>query len=413
MSGPYGITQVDVPGALNMLEQARSNRIRQMMLQRQLDQDERTADRETGVRTALARFAGTATPGKAGDTPPASPAAPTGMAGAYATPTAAPTATPPASVPAVAPPSAAGAGDRQRLFSELLTLDPEAASRVMTAFSTMDTAERTRVAAAEGAIARLGLHLIANVPNEADWPAEIQRRASDLMAHGVTQEQITRFTPDRQSVMFRISQARDVEKLAEAVAPHPMVAPQGGSIVDTNTTDPTTGQPRVIYESPTVEVGGVPYARPPSMSARNTPPQPGEVRQTSRGPMRFRGGDYRDQNNYEPVQGGAGQPEAPSTFRGRPVADGGSAVRSVFPQARVTETRRPRASRLGRANPGSWHVRSGGAVDIAPIPGMTFQQYVQRLRSAGYRIIEQRDEVNNPSAHATGPHWHVVLGEGP
>jgi hypothetical protein len=66
---------------------------------------------------------------------------------------------------------------------------------------------------------------------------------------------------------------------------------------------------------------------------------------------------------------------------------------------------------LGRANPKSWHVRSNGAVDVAPIPGMTFDQFVGRIRRSGYNIIEAIDEVKNPSRHATGPHWHVVIGE--
>lgn len=86
-------------------------------------------------------------------------------------------------------------------------------------------------------------------------------------------------------------------------------------------------------------------------------------------------------------------------------------VRSLFPSARITQTRRDPASRLGRANPKSWHNRSGAAVDMAPIPGMTFEQMVGRVRQAGYRVIEARDEVANPSSHATGPHWHIVIGE--
>jgi hypothetical protein len=56
-------------------------------------------------------------------------------------------------------------------------------------------------------------------------------------------------------------------------------------------------------------------------------------------------------------------------------------------------------------------VQSAGAVDIAPIPGMTFSQYLARIRGAGHKIIEARDEVKNPSGHATGPHWHVVIGQ--
>lgn len=86
-------------------------------------------------------------------------------------------------------------------------------------------------------------------------------------------------------------------------------------------------------------------------------------------------------------------------------------IQQLFPNARVTQNRRDPDSALGRANPGSWHNRSGGAVDVAPIAGMTFDQYVGRIKAAGYDIIEARDEVKNPSSHATGPHWHVVIGE--
>jgi hypothetical protein len=96
----------------------------------------------------------------------------------------------------------------------------------------------------------------------------------------------------------------------------------------------------------------------------------------------------------------------------QPLSNGAAAVSAVYPNARITDNRRPANSALGRANPRSWHVRSGGAVDIAPIPGMSFDQYVGGLRKAGHTIIEARDEVNNPSSHATGPHWHVVLGKG-
>ena len=98
-------------------------------------------------------------------------------------------------------------------------------------------------------------------------------------------------------------------------------------------------------------------------------------------------------------------------YGNRPVANGKSVVEQLFPHARVTDWRRDPKSKLGRANPDSWHNRSSGAVDVAPIPGMTFAQYVSRIRAAGYNIIQAQDEVNNPSSHATGPHWHVVIGE--
>jgi hypothetical protein len=42
---------------------------------------------------------------------------------------------------------------------------------------------------------------------------------------------------------------------------------------------------------------------------------------------------------------------------------------------------------------------------------MTFAEARQRLVEAGYPIIEALDEVNHPSGHANGPHWHFVLGQ--
>ncbi len=85
-------------------------------------------------------------------------------------------------------------------------------------------------------------------------------------------------------------------------------------------------------------------------------------------------------------------------------------IGSLFPDARVTSGYRGPSDPLTKANPSSYHARGKGAVDVAPIKGMTFGQYVARIKAAGYRVIEARDEVKNPSAHATGPHWHVVIG---
>ncbi|MDE2428179.1 MAG: hypothetical protein KGM99_05590 [Burkholderiales bacterium] len=82
---------------------------------------------------------------------------------------------------------------------------------------------------------------------------------------------------------------------------------------------------------------------------------------------------------------------------------------ATFPGVRVTSTKRDPNSPLGRANPRSYH-NIGQAVDIAPIPGMSFDDYVNRVKQ-DYNVLEARDEVNNPSAHATGPHWHLAYGD--
>lgn len=109
---------------------------------------------------------------------------------------------------------------------------------------------------------------------------------------------------------------------------------------------------------------------------------------------------------------GAAPKTAPAPV-GSPVANAGTLVRSLFPGVSVTQNRRNPKSALGRANPKSWHNRSGGAVDVKPIPGMSFDQFIAQIEAAGYPIIEKRDEVANPSKHSTGPHWHVVIGDNP
>lgn len=88
-------------------------------------------------------------------------------------------------------------------------------------------------------------------------------------------------------------------------------------------------------------------------------------------------------------------------------SDGGAAVRSIFPGAVVTSGHR--TNNIG--SPGDDHHFSNGAVDVAPIKGMTFEQFTGKLKSAGYPIIQALDEVKHPSKGATGPHWHVALGE--
>jgi hypothetical protein len=89
---------------------------------------------------------------------------------------------------------------------------------------------------------------------------------------------------------------------------------------------------------------------------------------------------------------------------------GRAVIEGLFPEAVITEDFRDADSDLGRANPDSFHVNSDGAVDIRPIPGMTFEEFIQRIEDAGYVIIEAMNETGgNKSGHATGDHWHVVF----
>lgn len=83
-------------------------------------------------------------------------------------------------------------------------------------------------------------------------------------------------------------------------------------------------------------------------------------------------------------------------------------IQSLFPTARITSTKRSPSSALGRANPRSYH-NIGQAVDIAPIPGIRFKDYVKSLENAGVNIVEALEEVgSNRSPWATGDHWHIA-----
>jgi hypothetical protein len=120
----------------------------------------------------------------------------------------------------------------------------------------------------------------------------------------------------------------------------------------------------------------------------------------------------RDDIPVAEIAAGSRRDVATIKGQGTPVADGRLVAQSVYPGARITDNVRDPNSALGKANPDSWHNHSKAAVDVAPIPGMTFEQYIQGYRDKGLTILEAKNEVGaGRSAHATGDHWHVVLGQ--
>jgi hypothetical protein len=94
------------------------------------------------------------------------------------------------------------------------------------------------------------------------------------------------------------------------------------------------------------------------------------------------------------------------------MSDAVNLVKTLFPTARITSTKRSPSSALGQANPRSYH-NIGKAIDIAPIPGIKFKDYVRSLKSAGLDIVEAKEEVGKGrSKHATGDHWHIAYSGG-
>lgn len=254
---PYGIEQVNIPGILNSYLGQQQARTQQMMAQRQVEAAERQAERENGIRAAVARYAlgGNSAGGAPGNpssrtttTPSATPSV-GGLEGAVQTMTAQP-----APVEAAATP--ATPDRRQQLFNELLALDPETAFQTMQAFSQMDEANFERVSRSNAVLGREAYRL-RSMPLE-QRRAELQRIAPQLQQMGLTSEQLSGFDPTDQNLDMIIGQARDIEKLAEEARPR--LRAVEGELLDENRL--AQGQDPVVWRSEYMNGPGGIYRRP-------------------------------------------------------------------------------------------------------------------------------------------------------
>jgi hypothetical protein len=89
-----------------------------------------------------------------------------------------------------------------------------------------------------------------------------------------------------------------------------------------------------------------------------------------------------------------------------------AAIRSRFPQAQITSGYRGPNNPLTMAHPHSMHAQGSPsdprAVDVAPIPGVAFGDYVSALKNAGVQVGQAFDEAKHPFPWTTGPNWHVA-----
>lgn len=77
-------------------------------------------------------------------------------------------------------------------------------------------------------------------------------------------------------------------------------------------------------------------------------------------------------------------------------------ISQMFPGAQITSgTRTPQHNAEVGGAPNSYHLK-GQAIDVAPIPGVTFDQFRENLRSQGLPVTELINE---------GDHWHWAFGQ--
>lgn len=305
MANPYGMTEFDVPGALSALEAARSNRIRQMLLQRQIAQEERAMEQQQGIRDAFQRYT-EGSPG-AGSASAASQPVPTLTPAAPEAAPAVPAPIDPAAGALAPAPMAAPEGDRQQLFRDLLAIDPQQAFQVSQAFAQMDEAQFNATTRRNGVLARAAQHLL-SLPED-QRSAEFQRLAPVLMRDGgVTRQQLTGFELTPENLHFVVAQARDIEKLAEEARPQFRNVSAGDVLIDTNRIQPGgSARDAVVYESPFVrDAQGNVYERDTGgevRGARNNNPGNIEDGPFARAQPGYQGSDGRFAIFETPEQG--------------------------------------------------------------------------------------------------------------
>lgn len=201
--GPYGIEQFDAAGVIGAYQQARENRIRSLIFQKQMEREEAEAERQKGVQAAIARYA---------------------VPGAVSADTAAGTTT---GSPA---PASAARGNRQQLFNDLMTIDFDTAVKMADAFGKMDKAQLDQANQRRERIMQIAAGVMQLEPSQRR--AALQESAQELQELGFTPEHVANFDPSDQNLRKLILNGMDMERIAQSVKPDFMNV--NGEVVDEN-----------------------------------------------------------------------------------------------------------------------------------------------------------------------------------
>ncbi len=219
--GPFGITQVDVPAALNAYMSGQDRRTMQMQRLRQEEKERIAAENADKTSMAYAKLFAPKGGGQASG----------GVASAYPTAGAAPS---PMGQPMEAPAAQPMSQDdplfdpqaRQEFLSTIATIDGPQALELRGKFATMDKERLDAVAKNNEQIAKVALGL-SQVP-EAQRGAEVQRLLPALRQMGLDDEILANPDYSDAGLSLVINQARDVENIYKSLTPGVVPVPGVG-----------------------------------------------------------------------------------------------------------------------------------------------------------------------------------------
>lgn len=238
-AGPYGITQFDAAGVIGNYQAMQENRVRMMILQKQMEREQHKSEVQSGIAAAISRYNSgeSDAPAAPGAAPGAAPADATGAAGAVSA------YSPPAS-PSAQPGVHHSGADREKLFGQLMSLDTEVAGNVMDAFSKMDKATADQAANKNLRMMQIAAGVM-QLPYE-QRRAALQQAAPELQSIGLSPEQITGFDPTDQKLRQMVAQGMDVERISKFVLPDLMNV--NGDVIDTQAVGHGDSRPRYRSE---------------------------------------------------------------------------------------------------------------------------------------------------------------------
>lgn len=194
MANPFGITEVDVPGALSLYDQTKRARLADMLTARKVQQEDAELERQGRLRDVYSRVQN-----PAASFPPAGAAAPQASLPSS-----------PAGQPQI---PSTWLQANQGLISEMMALDAKEAFQLQQQLSQMDEAQIKRMGEINKTFAATGQWLLQFPENERR--ARLAEVAPELARIGISQEQIGGADLSDRGIRWLLIQGRDLDKIAE------------------------------------------------------------------------------------------------------------------------------------------------------------------------------------------------------